>query len=215
MYSAVLLAPVRAERAGDGRAAIRASLGAGDETPVVLIASRFEPWKGHRLLVDAVAQVREPWQLWIAGGAQRPAEQALERQLRAHVAASGVAPRVRFLGERRDVGALMRAADIHCQPNTGPEPFGLTFVEALYAGLPVVTTAMGGALEIVTDECGVLVPPGSTAALTAALGRLIVDRQARLQLGAAGPNRARALCDPARQLGALAALLRDLPGVPA
>ena len=53
----------------------------------------------------------------------------------------GIAGRVRFLGERRDVAACMHAADIHCQPNTAPEPFGLVFVEALYAGLPVVTTA--------------------------------------------------------------------------
>ena len=67
---------------------------------------------------------------------------------------------MRFLGERRDVAACMRAADIHCQPNTAPEPFGLAFVEALYAGLPVVTTALGGALEILTDACGVLVPAG-------------------------------------------------------
>ena len=60
----------------------------------------------------------------------------------------------------------MHAADIHCQPNTAPEPFGLVFVEALYAGLPVVTTALGGALEILTDACGVLVPAGDAPALT-------------------------------------------------
>jgi glycosyltransferase involved in cell wall biosynthesis len=114
---------------------------------------------------------------------------------------------VRFLGERRDVAACMRAADIHCQPNTGPEPFGLAFVEALYAGLPVVTTALGGALEIVTDACGVLVPAGDAAALTRALRRLILDPDARRRLGSAGPSRARELCDPSRQLAALAGLV--------
>ena len=112
-----------------------------------------------------------------------------------------------FLGERRDVPALMRAADIHCQPNTAPEPFGLAFVEALDAGLPVVTTAIGGALEIVTPGCGVLVEPGNPAHLASALGALVADAAARHRLGSAGPARARALCDPTRQLEALAGIL--------
>ncbi len=211
----VVYAPVRTEPDDGARAALRSSLGVADGTPVVLMASRFEPWKGHRELIDALAQVSEPWQLWIAGGAQRVGEQRLERDIRARAAASGAAPRIRFLGERRDVGACMRAADIHCQPNSGPEPFGLAFVEALYAGLPVVTTAIGGALEIVTPDCGVLVPPADSDALTAALRGLIVDRQARLRLGAGGPARAAALCDPARQLSALAGLLGGMPAVAA
>ena len=50
------------------------------------------------------------------------------------------------------VPRLMAAADIYCQPNTTPEPFGIAFVEALAAGVPVVTTAMGGPLEIVDDR---------------------------------------------------------------
>ena len=49
---------------------------------------------------------------------------------------------------RRD---LMPAADVFCQPNLGPEPFGIVFIEALGRGLPVVSTTLGAALEIVTD----------------------------------------------------------------
>lgn len=214
---AVLYAPVGADASGHDRARLRASLGVDDRTPVVIVASRFEAWKGHRALVQALAQIPEPWQLWIAGRPQREDEAAYERHLRALVAASGVDGRVRFLGERRDVAACMRAADIHCQPNTGPEPFGLAFVEALYAGLPVVTTALGGALEIITDACGLLVPAGDAGALTRALRGLVTDREARLRLGASGPARARELCDPRRQLAALAALVgaMDASGVPA
>ena len=74
------------------------------------------------------------------------------------VARKGLAERVRFLGERADVPDLLGAADIHCQPNSSPEPFGLAFVEALHAALPVVTSDAGGAREIVTPACGVLVP---------------------------------------------------------
>src|SRR5207302_1246255 len=105
---------------------------------------------------------------------------------------------------------LLAAADIHCQPNTGPEPFGITFIEALYAGLPVVTTGIGGALEIVDGSCGILVEPGDPAALAAALGRLIEDRDLRARLGAAGPARAAALCEPRAQLQTLAHALTKL-----
>src|SRR6202007_1965732 len=95
------------------------------------------------------------------------------------VASRGLGERIRFLGQRSDVPQLLAAADIHCQPNTGPEPFGVAFIEAMYAGLPVVTTAMGGALEIVQEECGVLVPPDDPQALADALLPLIRDKDLR------------------------------------
>src|SRR5262249_28306642 len=75
------------------------------------------------------------------------------------------------------------------------------------AALPVVTSAMGGALEIVDDTCGSLLPPGDRSALAESLGKLIQDSKLRGRLGAAGPGRARQLCDPATQLGELKLLL--------
>jgi glycosyltransferase involved in cell wall biosynthesis len=122
-------------------------------------------------------------------------------------AAPGLGDRVRFLGERTDVPNLLAAADIHCQPNSAPEPFGLAFVEALYAGLPVVTSDAGGAREIVTPQCGVLVPAGDRAALRDALAGLIGSRDRRATLGSAGPARAAELCDPVRQVASLEAAL--------
>ncbi len=214
---AVLYAPVHTDASGADRSTLRTFLGADPLTPVILVASRFEACKGHRALLAAVAQIAEPWQLWIAGKAQRPSEDAYEQDLRRYAKALGVEERVRFIGERRDVAACMRAADIFCQPNITPESFGLTFVEALYAGIPVVTTALGGAMEILTGACGVLVPPGDERALVAGLRYLVADRDARLRLGAAGPVRAHELCDPRRQLAALAALVSGSngPRVPA
>ena len=200
----VVYAPVPRAREGAARTDIRAALDVDASTPVVLIVSRFERWKGHPELISALASIQEPWRLWIAGRPQRADEVEYERQLRSLVDRSGIAARTQFLGERRDVPALMRAADVHCQPNSVAEPFGLTYVEALYAGLPVVTTAVGGALEIVTRDCGVLVPPGDPVALKHALRQLISDPSLRARLGAAGPQRATRLCDPARQLASLA-----------
>ena len=98
---------------------------------------------------------------------------------------------------------------MYCQPNASAEPFGLTFVEAMYAGLPVVGTCLGGPSETVDASCGVLVEPGDVAALARALDGLIADPTARARLGAAGPGRAAELCDPARVLDQLHALLED------
>ena len=169
-------------------------------TAVILMASRFERVEGPLTLLEAAAELRGDWTIWMAGGVQRTNEEPLAQELRAFVRARGLEDRVRFLGERRDVPRLLRGADILCQPNLAPEPFGIMFVEALYAGLPVVTSDIGGAREIVTPKCGVLLPPGDVAALRAALQMLVDDPDRRQALGAAGPARATLLCDPATQI---------------
>jgi glycosyltransferase involved in cell wall biosynthesis len=183
------------------RTAMREALRTPADDVVILQASRMEPWKGHRLLVQGLAEIRDldGWTCWIAGGAQRPHEEAHRAEVAALARKLGIASRIRYLGHRGDVPALMASADVLCQPNLGPEPFGIAFVEGMHAGLPVVATAIGGAREIVDASCGILVPPDDPAALGEALRGLVRDAELRARLGAAGPAHARALCDPARQ----------------
>lgn len=196
----------------DGPHDVRAALGTPGPDVVIVMAARIEPLKGHQLLLDALARIPAgPWQVWIVGGAQRPEEVEYLGALQGTAAARGLADRVRFLGERSDVPSLMAAADIYCQPNIGAEGFGLSFVEALAAGLPVVTTRLGAAPEIVTDDCGVLVEPGSPAELATALTALVADGARRRQLGEAGRRRAAGFCDLPAAIEALAGTLRTLP----
>lgn len=200
--SEVLYCPVAAPSIADrgaARAAIRSELNAPNHVVAIVQASRLERWKGHADLIAALGLLksRRDWVAWIAGGAQREHEKAYLEELLASAARSGIADRVRFLGQRDDVPNLLAAADIHCQPNSGPEPFGIAYVEALYAGLPVVASRIGGALEIIDDSCGRLVPPGDPKALAETLSSLIEDSKLRSDLGSNGPNRARSLCDPA------------------
>ncbi len=194
------------------RAAVRAELGTADGSVVILQASRLERWKGQAVHLEALALLRDlhGWECWLAGGIQKAGEARFMDELRSAAERAGIADRVRFLGQRSDVRRLMAAVDVFCQPNTGPEPFGIVLVEALYAGLPVVTSGFGGAAEIVDETCGVLTTPGDPKAVAAALRSLIQDRSRRQALGAAGPSRAEALCDPARQLNVAAALLQPV-----
>ena len=179
---------------------------------MIIQASRLERWKGQTLLLSALGQMRDVpnWRCWIAGGAQRPHEAEYLQELQTQAREVGMADRVKFIGQRADVPRLLAAADIHCQPNTGAEPFGIAFVEALYAGLPVVTTAMGGGMEIVDDSCGVLVTPDDAEGLSEELLSLIINSALREKLAAGGSARAEQLCNPARQLSRLHGLLSDL-----
>jgi glycosyltransferase involved in cell wall biosynthesis len=191
---------------------VRAELKTPNTSVVVIQVSRLERWKGHLLHLEALGKLREMsgWAAWFVGGAQRPAEARYLEELKQRAAQLNIADRVRFLGQRPDVPRFLAAADIHCQPNTGPEPFGITFVEGLQAGLPVITTAMGGALEILDDSCGILTPPGDAEALAGRLRELIENPGLRARLGRAGPARAKALCDPSRQMSRLHALCQRI-----
>jgi glycosyltransferase involved in cell wall biosynthesis len=202
--------PGAGTRSVDGdRDRVRAELHTPPGDVLIIQVSRMEPRKGQHVCLDALALLREVpgWVCWQVGGAQRPEEARYLDRLRSSASRLGIGERVRFLGERTDVSRLLGVADIFCQPNTSPEAFGLTFVEALSAGLPVVTTAIGGASEIVDETCGLLVPPGDAVALAAALGRLIDDNVFRAQLARQARARHQQLCDPATQIRRICGIL--------
>jgi glycosyltransferase involved in cell wall biosynthesis len=192
-----------------GREEIRTSLHTPSSDTVVVMASRLDAMKGHRILIGALERLRHVpgWTCWIVGGAQGADENSYEQELRRAVHVFGLESRIRFTGPRRDVPAILRAADVYCQPNTAPDAFGLSFVEALQAGLPVVTSAIGGALEIVDKGCGRLLPPGDEDALAGALRALIVDPGERDRLGQAARLRPAVICDPRREMRRLQQVL--------
>ena len=147
---------------------------------------------------------------WLAGGPQRPEEREFMTALRAEAKLAGLNDRIRWLGQRADVPTLFAAADLHCQPNLEPEPFGVAFVEALAAGLPVVSARHGGVVEIVDRSCGQLVAPRDAQALADALRTLVEDDGYRRQLADGAQERARLVSDPLTQVRRLAEALADL-----
>jgi glycosyltransferase involved in cell wall biosynthesis len=108
------------------------------------------------------------------------------------------------------VPALLNAADLYCQPNRVPEAFGLSLIEAMHAGLPVVTSAIGGACEIVDGSCGILTPPDDITALSNALSFLVCDERLRAKLGAHARLRPYEICEPTRQMRRIHQLLSSV-----
>jgi glycosyltransferase involved in cell wall biosynthesis len=196
------VAPPQLQYSQASRSETRAELQTPGDAIVIVQVSRMEALKGHLEHLEALSLLKDlpGWICWLVGGPQRQREFEYVEQLKRAAVRLGISERVRFLNQRSDVPQLLAAADLFCQPNTAPDAFGLSFIEALYARLPVVTTALGGAREIVSDACGLLTEPGDVRSLAAVLRRLIEDQTLRVRLGSAGPARALELCDPGTQL---------------
>jgi glycosyltransferase involved in cell wall biosynthesis len=212
VYCPVELPDLSAYRTPESRAAVRAEFDTPSDAAVIIQVSRMEECKGHSLHLRALKSLlkSDGWVCWIVGGGQRARERSYEERLKAEAEGLGLGGRLRFTGQRGDVARLLAAADIYSQPNTSPESFGLTFVEAMHAGLPVVTTAIGGATEVLGEDCGVLVPYGDSAAVGGALRELIESPSLGSRMASRGPARARELCDPPRQLERLREVLDGL-----
>jgi glycosyltransferase involved in cell wall biosynthesis len=97
-----------------------------------------------------------------------------------------ISDRVHFLGYRKDVAALMRSTDLFVFPSRY-EPFGMVVLEAMAAGIPVITAKTVGAAEVVTPDCGVVISnPEDDEALAKHLQQLVNQPNLRVQMGRAG-----------------------------
>lgn len=172
------------------RARIRAEFGIPEDRVVVVIVSRLVRDKGYVELLAAMRQVDA--ELWVVG--ERLSSDRGE-DLEPHFA---VAPRLRRLGYRDDVPALLAAADIFVLPSYF-EALPMSVIEAMLTGLPVVATNVRGPREQVIDgQTGALVALFDIPALAAALQRLATSASLRASQGAAGRQRALLRYDEAR-----------------
>jgi len=157
----------------------RASLGARIDQPVALALGRLHANKAFDVLIAAAAALPD-LQVWIAG------EGPLEDALRAQARASGVEARVRFLGWRQDIGALLAAADLLVCPSRH-EPLGNVVIEAWAHRRPVIAATSAGPSQLIRHmETGLLVPVDDVTALAAAIARLAGDPAQGAALAAAG-----------------------------
>jgi phosphatidylinositol alpha-1,6-mannosyltransferase len=168
------------------------------DSSIVVVARLSERYKGHDVLLrglSLVAGAVPAARLDVVG------DGPLRAELQSLASSLGVDDRVTFHGNvtdaRRD--EILRAATVFAMPsrldrNGAGEGFGIAYVEAGAAGLPVVAGNVGGATDAVVDGVtGVLVDPGSPEAVAAALVELLTDQAEARMLGLGGWARARSL----------------------
>jgi glycosyltransferase involved in cell wall biosynthesis len=142
--------------------------------------------KGHRFLIDAVAQLKREWprlHLVIVGsGDQRD-------DLLAQAERAGIGEALHLVGSREEVAACLAGFDCFALPSLN-EGMGRSLIEAMAAGLPVIASHVGGIPSLIEDGVsGLLVPAGDSAALANALRRVLFNPQGAREMGAKAGSR--------------------------
>jgi glycosyltransferase involved in cell wall biosynthesis len=140
--------------------------------------------KGHLLLIEALAQLRDaPWMLVCAGSHER--DRAVAARIRAAIALHRLADKVLLCGElsSADLAREYASADVFVLPSFH-EGYGMAYAEALAHGLPIIATTAGAIPETVPAKAALFVPPGHVEALRSALACMIHDRALRTRLAA-------------------------------
>ena len=166
-----------------GRQKIRQNLQIGPEQILVGTVARFSFQKGHQYTVEAIPSILEscPQARFLFVG-EGPTQAQVEDQVRR----LGLESYVTFTGARQDISEILSALDLFLLTSLY-EGLPLSILEAMAVGLPVVATAVSGTPEAVSDQhTGLLIPPASSDAVSAAVIQLIQDPESRRRMGVNG-----------------------------
>jgi glycosyltransferase involved in cell wall biosynthesis len=182
----------------------------------ILSVGRLVERKGYADLIEAMRLLPDAEAVIVGGPpAEGLADDPVAAHLRQLAEERGVADRIRLTGAvaREDMPQWYRSADLVACP-AWYEPFGLTPLEAMACGVPVVAYAVGGLVDTVVDSVtGYLVPPRDHRALAKTLRELLADPVRRLEFGAAAVDRAAECYSWSRTADQLIAVYQQLSRV--
>ncbi len=161
------------------RVAVRRELGIDRGVFALLFAARITAGKGHRFLLDSLALIKDrSFRLILAG------EGELAEDTEKYCRSLGLRDKVIFTGHRDDMPDLYAAADVTVCPSES-ETLSFLLLESMAASTPVIATRTGGMTDIVTDahDCGLMVDYGDTAAMAAAVTKLMDDPELLRRFG--------------------------------
>ena len=178
-----------------------------DVIRVGLVAT-FALWKGHETFLDALQRVPSSRTIrgYIIGGPlyDTSGSQYSKRELEAMIDARNLRSRVGLTGFLESAAA-MRSLDVVVHASSEPEPFGLVIAEAMACGRAVITTAYGGAAEIIdAGRDAFVAPPGDVRALATAIDQLAADPVLRESVGSRARTAAATRFAPDRMAADLA-----------
>lgn len=160
-----------------------------DGMSVVMLPGRLTRWKGHHILIDAIAKLNRPDVFCVMIGDDQGRSE-YRAELETAITEKGLGGRVRLIDHCTDMPAAYMLSTVVVSASTDPEGFGRVPVEAQAMGRPVIATDHGGAREtIMRGETGWLIPPDDVDALVKALKEaLALDPSQRGILGARAMN---------------------------
>lgn len=140
-----------------------------DGAEIILLPGRLTRWKGHHVLIEAMAQIKNDNIFCVMIGDDQGRTE-YRKELEQAIEAKGLSGKVRLIGHCKDMPAAYMMSAVVVSASIDPEGFGRVPVEAQAMGCPVIATDHGGARETVyPEETGWLVPPGTARELTKAL----------------------------------------------
>lgn len=179
----------------DDRHALLRELGLPTDVATICLPARVAEGKGHEVWLKALAQLPTElaWHGVILGGTEwaQGGDETYVAGIKALVEQLGLTSRVTFTGHRSDIRRLLPAFDILCIPSRN-EAFGLTVIESMAAGRPVVGSNSGAIPELLTDNSGLLATFDDPASWAAQLTMLLNDAALQERLGNAGRKRVEA-----------------------
>lgn len=172
---------------------LRQELGLHEDDILVVLVGRINRLKGQKLLVAAAEILLEKGHkqiYYLMVGSPPPGQEHFKQELLELISVSYAKDYIRVVDFREDIWNVWDACDIAVVPSTEPESFGLTAVEAMAAGKPVVAASHGGLKEIIVDgETGLFFPPGNAAALAGKIAGLAAGSHLRTDMGKCGKMR--------------------------
>ena len=188
----------------DGRL-VRQRFGIPEDAPLIGLFARMDPSKGQARLISALASSGMPFHLLLCGG---PTEGSYVDGLKASILRHGLAGRVHFAGPQADLRPYYAASDLVANIRIDAEPFGLTVIEAMACGKPVLAHCLGGPSETVVDNCtGWLLADAEVATIAAGLARALATRDSWVKMGQNGRQRVEAEFEKGKFVAAIDMLL--------
>ena len=172
--------------------ALRNELSIPENKIIIATVGRIHYWKGQNYFLEIAASLSKKYSHleFLIVGDVFPGYEYLYTELNQLIESFGLQQSVHFLGFRKDILSLYPSFDIFLLPSLLPDPFPTVILEAMAAGIPVVATQQGGAVEMLQDGVtGILIPIGDPAKAANRMESLINDKEIRNRMGAMAKER--------------------------